>query len=391
MAKAFTISSGLNAWPAEGRAGALAAATLVTVTAASAQPVAPQPLLSTTLQGGDGDDVLVASQAAVTETLFGNDGNDTLFGQDRDRLYGGSGADLLYGGGENGGGLYGGAGDDAIIAEGGLASGPTLGFPGVRVEGGDGNDTILNWNGGVNAYGGAGDDRFEVPPDSGDFPAISAGYEMSFHGGDGDDVVRVNPHETLSWHGSAYIYGDSGNDDIAIDSTWGHLAFGGAGNDRIFVREGELVGDAGDDQLFGGDGRNNLYGGAGTDSLFGGAGQDRLSGGQGGDLLYGGAGADVFVADASTDRTGRADRVMDLDVAAGDRINLTQLLGNMSGVDLIAEGFVRATAVTIDGTSYAAIEVDRDGAAGKGAFQQALLVRTDDPLALNDQEFWTFG
>lgn len=82
---------------------------------------------------------------------------------------------------------------------------------------------------------------------------------------------------------------------------------------------------------------------------------------------------------------------MDLDVAAGDRINLTQLLGNMSGVDLIAEGFVRATAVTIDGTSYAAIEVDRDGAAGKGAFQQALLVRTDDPLALNDQEFWTFG
>ncbi|WP_449222068.1 M10 family metallopeptidase C-terminal domain-containing protein [Tistrella mobilis] len=71
-----------------------------------------------------------------------------------------------------------------------------------------------------------------------------------------------------------------------------------------------------------------LAGNTGVNRLDGGSGDDVLTGGQGRDILTGGDGADRFVFLALTDSgTGSAtrDRIMDLDIVAGDRIDFSAL------------------------------------------------------------------
>src|SRR5437016_4630453 len=67
------------------------------------------------------------------------------------------------------------------------------------------------------------------------------------------------------------VFGQDGNDTIALDETNGVLPaaelFGGAGNDT-------LIGGSGNDQLFGGAGNDVILGKGGNDLLFGGAGND---------------------------------------------------------------------------------------------------------------------
>jgi Ca2+-binding RTX toxin-like protein len=88
------------------------------------------------------------------------------------------------------------------------------------------------------------------------------------------------------------IFGQGGNDTIALDETNGALPgaelFGGAGNDT-------LIGGSGADQLFGGAGNDRLFGGAGNDLLFGGDGNDTLTGGAGNDQVFGQGGNDTMI------------------------------------------------------------------------------------------------
>ena len=70
------------------------------------------------------------------------------------------------------------------------------------------------------------------------------------------------------------VFGQGGNDTIALDETNGALPaaqlFGGAGNDT-------LTGGSGGDLLFGQAGNDTLLGKGGNDFLFGGAGNDTLT------------------------------------------------------------------------------------------------------------------
>jgi Ca2+-binding RTX toxin-like protein len=77
------------------------------------------------VDGGAGNDLIVAAHLSKPAVLVGGAGNDVLFGgTNNDSLSGGAGGDILYGGAGddtlNGGTgrdrLYGGAGDDVLVA-----------------------------------------------------------------------------------------------------------------------------------------------------------------------------------------------------------------------------------------------------------------------------------
>jgi Ca2+-binding RTX toxin-like protein len=88
------------------------------------------------------------------------------------------------------------------------------------------------------------------------------------------------------------VFGQAGNDSIALDETNGPLPrallFGGSGNDT-------LSGGSGNDQLFGQAGNDTLLGQGGNDFLFGGDGDDVMTGGPGSDQVFGQAGNDLLV------------------------------------------------------------------------------------------------
>ncbi len=194
------------------------------------------------LNGGSGFDVLVGAEGndmlfgggeldliiggAGEDTIFGEDGDDFLFGSDgSDAVYGAGGNDTIYGDGsldyntlnvvdydaQHGNDeLYGGAGDDVILA-----------FNGNDyVSGGSGSDIIFGHEGDDDLHGDSGDDEIQ--------------------GGQGDDVIYAGTgNDAVKGEGgNDIIYGCGGNDWLS----------GGAGSDVITSGSGDVV------QLIGGDG-----------------------------------------------------------------------------------------------------------------------------------------
>ena len=162
--------------------------------------------------------------------------------------------------------IYGGIGDDLIIAGGGPAT----------IHGGQGNDTI---------YGSSTDDV--IYGEDGDDLIYGQNGNDNIYGGDGNDTI-------YGGQGDDRIFGETGN-DLLYGNQGNDLIVGGFGNDI-------LHGDLGDDELWGdnldgsGAGHDMLYGGRGNDILHGGGGNDQLWGGLGSDQLFGGPGDDLLVA-----------------------------------------------------------------------------------------------
>jgi hypothetical protein len=147
-----------------------------------------------------------------------------------------------------------------------------------------------------------------------------------------------------------------------VNGTAGNFV-GTSGDDSNTGNTGDnvLAGNAGNDTLNGGDGNDTIYGGSGNDTLSGGIGNDILRGGTGADTLNGGAGNDQFILSnaAITNGAGNVDIIQDY--AAGDVIDITQILNVAAGTDIVADGYVRIS------TTTGAIQVDIDGSAGSGA------------------------
>src|SRR6266511_4410371 len=97
---------------------------------------------------------------------------------------------------------------------------------------------------------------------------------------------------TVANTGLIQVFGQGGNDTIALDETNGALPaanlFGGSGNDT-------LIGGSGGDLLFGQSGNDTLLGKGGFDFLFGGEDDDVLVGGDGDDQVFGEAGNDLMI------------------------------------------------------------------------------------------------
>ena len=156
--------------------------------------------------------------------------------------------------------IYGEAGDDLLDGRGSQYL--------MRVDGGDGNDTLYtSINGSGVAYGGNGTDT------------IYANGEA--HGGAGDDHIVMQ----LTFYPMGHVTGDEGNDTIDGVTNYngfGNTIAGGAGSDVI-------TGGDNSDLLFSGD----FAGSSNTPADDYGLEHDRLSGGGSNDILAIGYGDDV--------------------------------------------------------------------------------------------------
>lgn len=109
-------------------------------------------------------------------------------------------------------------------------------------------------------------------------------------------TVRINAGSVQSFTlpnlstGRVVVFGQGGNDTIAMDGSIALEAHGGAGNDTI-------TGGSGNDVLLGGSGNDILVGSAGHDVLVGGSGADRIVGSAGHDILIAGDVLDAVFCD----------------------------------------------------------------------------------------------
>lgn len=165
---------------------------------------------------------------------------------------------------------------------------------------------------------------------------INLTYDVNATDADGDAVAGVVKAAILP----------TGTDTI-LGSASGETLNGNANANAI-------SGFAGNDTLNGNDNADTLYGGAGNDTLNGGNGNDVLFGGLGLNTLTGGAGNDRFVIDrGAVGETAQVDIITDY--AAGDVVDLTQLVSVPTGTNIVTGGFVKYLSGSGD------IQVDLDG------------------------------
>ena len=145
--------------------------------------------------------------------------------------------------------------------------------------------------------------------------------------------------------------GDEGN-DILIGNSAANVLTGDEGDDSLLGRAGNdtLNGGNHDDTLDGGDNDDTLNGNNHDDVLNGGAGNDTLNGNNHADVLNGGAGNDVMTGGNHKDmfvftEIGGADRIMDFNRGAGEKIDLSAIDAVAGGADN-AFTFIGGTAFT---------------------------------------------
>ncbi|WP_164019595.1 M91 family zinc metallopeptidase [Pyxidicoccus trucidator] len=206
--------------------------------------------------------------------------------------------------------------------------------------------------------GGEGNDRIAVDADvtanlridggNGSDTLIGGGGQNTLEGGDGDD----------------YIQGGAGNDRIV----------GGAGRDVMY-------GLGGNDTMLGGADRDYMDGGEGNDALNGGAGNDQVMGGRGNDTLNGGVGDDVVAAGEGTDRVNGGAGNDTLYTQTDDTVGGTarnRAGDTVTTVDLStrnAAGNAVGSSVTVEGDAafQARVQSDLDALRSMPAGQEMLL------------------
>ncbi|MBA4233722.1 MAG: hypothetical protein C0465_24400 [Ralstonia sp.] len=273
-----------------------------------------------------------------------------------------------------------------------------------RLEGFDGNDTLVGGGAGTNQLiGGAGDDAYfvrqvgdsviELANGGTDTVVTRIDYTLPDHVENGRAEVAgldlhgnaLNNNLQASADGSR-LHG-VGGDDVIIGAIGNDELHGGVGNDR-------LTGNDGNDMLFGDDGNDTLSGGAGNDVLTGGSGNDTLEGGIGTDLMRGGAGADTFrfrEGDFGSAATGGYDQILDFTRSEGDRISLAMIDANARIAGDQAFQFIgshnfskvagQLRVEVLDSLSYVYGDVNGDGAA-----DFTFIVKSAAPLSAGD--FW---
>ncbi|HHQ4893461.1 TPA: calcium-binding protein, partial [Aeromonas veronii] len=202
-------------------------------------------------------DGTVWTQADITITTTGGDGDDQLVGWDgSDVIIGGAGNDTLVGG----------AGKDTLV--GGAGANVYL------CNLGDGIDVIRN--GSAVAVSVSGEIRFGAGILVADISVVR----------EGDHLVLVHANGSDRWTVEGYF------------ASVGHRLAGIVFADGTVWTQSDITittqGGDGDDKLVGWDGSDVLIGGAGNDLLEGGNGHDTLVGGAGDDTLSGGSGSEVY-------------------------------------------------------------------------------------------------
>ncbi len=177
------------------------------------------------------------------------------------------------------------------------------------------------------------------------------------------DTSSTNQYLTLANGTSVLATGTAGADTLNGSSA-ADLLRGGDGNDTLY-------GLAGNDRLEGGAGNDSLYGGAGNDVLLGGDGNDILFGGSGNNILTGGTGADTFTWQAGD--VGNS-TITDFNAVEGDRINLNDLLPDVTDANILSY-------LKVD-TSTSTIQISTSGHIDQGS---------DVSITLQGVDLTTYG
>ncbi|WP_333498507.1 retention module-containing protein [Kluyvera sp. CHPC 1.2972] len=216
-----------------------------------------------------------------------------------------------------------------------------------RSDGGD--DILFGGAGNDILYGGGGDD-------------ILAGGDGNdlIYGGQGNDILFGDGYNEFSELFN-YISTKLGVESPTLADVQKYIIDNSQEFDISSPEGGDdtLYGGVGNDILFGGGGNDLLYGGEGNDTLYGGTGNDILIGGKGDDTLYGGSGSDTFKWLKGDDGH---DVIKDFRADEGDRIDLSDLLGDVAETDLAS--YIR---ITDDSNGNAVIEINTNGQINTGA------------------------
>ncbi|WP_299552655.1 calcium-binding protein [uncultured Tateyamaria sp.] len=128
---------------------------------------------------------------------------------------------------------------------------------------GDEGEVLLGTGGPDSIAGGPGNDIVDAGP--GNDTISASGGDDSVLGGDGDDIVQGQGGDDLIFGntGSDFLQG-RGNTDTIMGGDDGDWVNGNDGND-------EVAGEGGQDTVVGGAGEDTVRGGAGADQIFGGS------------------------------------------------------------------------------------------------------------------------
>lgn len=222
-------------------------------------------MLSAYIEGGRGNDTIYTGAAA--STVYGGDGNDSIYGglqtgDAGDYLDGGLGNDILVSGGGNDR-LFGGDGDDALY-------GPT-----TAGSGGTGNSAILD--------GGAGNDYIYG----------GTGYGATIYGGDGDDVIFDQGARIAYGGGGDDSYEVTKNDFVILET---RQSFGkGASMDKVYAYVDYTLPDHVENLVMLYGNQTYGYGNFNNNIIIGNDKANVIEGKNGYDTLTGGGGSDLFV------------------------------------------------------------------------------------------------
>lgn len=268
------------------------------------------------------------------DTIIGTPGNDNLVGTlGDDTINGGAGADTMVGG----------DGNDTYIVDSWRDE--------IQESADQGVDTVIAYDdhtmsdhvenltmGRGSTYGigndldnviRGGKDYYEIHGNAGNDTIDGANGDGLITGGDGDDVIYVRSFADTD--------GGAGNDRIEVRDG-GHDGYcrGGDGDDTLYGGvNGGLGGGDGNDLLKAGSGDSYASGDAGEDTLLGAAGSaNRLSGGDDDDLLVGGKSGDLLYGQSGNDRLYGRGGVDRLDAEFGE-----DLLDGGAGDDWLSGGY----------------------------------------------------
>ena len=272
------------------------------------------------LRGGIGDDIYQLDSAADQVVELGGEGYDIV----RSSVIALSGGGLaqvevLQVQGAQDLDLSGGGQVILMIGNAGRNTLTSGGIDGESLYGGAGNDVLLALTAfnRVELYGGTGDDRYFLYD-----PALDQLHEAADQG---FDVVETESASLDASSGATY------GQNIEVLRLLGSALWDLTGGGSVQ----RLEGNAGANHLTGVGSAEYLDGGAGNDTIDGGAGNDTLTGGADTDELRGGAGSDRFVFDLIG--SGGVDYLDDFEL--GDVLDLHDAAATIGpGLPLIGAG-----------------------------------------------------
>ncbi|MDD7911550.1 M10 family metallopeptidase C-terminal domain-containing protein [Pseudovibrio exalbescens] len=242
---------------------------------------------------------------ALSNLIFGDDGNNTLNGgAGGDTIFGLDGDDLIIGGRDS------------------LASrdiNNTIAFEDLedQTESDDGDDVLYGGRGNDTIFGGAGDDIL----DGGDGDDTLMGQDGVdvFRGGDGVDTVDYS-------HESPF--------QLLVNLATNVASGGTASGDTFYSIENLIGSDDRIDRFIGTDDANHFWGRGGGDVFNGGGGDDILDGGRDGDLLYGDEGNDILIGGSGQDYMNGGEGIDTVDYSgSNDGVTVDLANGTASGGD----------------------------------------------------------